>query len=121
MDVDGAGVVGRHFIVIPKIIGEPRIGFGDRDKVARAFGSNTIAPELARQPHLIDARRLVEQCTHFIADAWVIHIDMRHLVIGDRKGTRATAVESFATEFIFEREPTFLPKQSIQMHRSAYR
>ena len=121
MDVDGARVVGRDFIIIPKVISEPRIGLGDRDQVPCPFGGHTITPEFARQPHLIDARRLIEHGTHFIADAWIVHINMRDLVIGDRKGTRATAVESFAAEFIFEREPTFLPKQTIQVHRSAHR
>ena len=120
VDIDGAGVVGRERVVVPEVIGEPRVRLGDGDEIpARVRWPMPRTPGFRGRADLVDARRVFQQRADFVADRGIVHINMGDLVIGHGEGAAAAAIECLAAEFVLEREPAFRAEQAVEVDRPA--
>ena len=95
VDVDGPREVRRAVVIKPAVIREPTAGVGNGDEVAGA----QVIETGQRPPHaaenLFDTLDAAEHIVHILQNRPVVHIDMRHLVVGDRERPAAARIEHF--------------------------
>src|SRR5689334_1487012 len=116
MDIDAAREVRRKCIVQPVIIGKPDIFFGEHDQIAGAF---VIEPDeflffsiiyKAHSGIVFNVR------SNVVFDAAVVQIDMGDLMICQREGSAATAIERLESKLVFDCDPASTSKNAVQVN-----
>ena len=69
---------------------------------------------------LADSRGGLQQRAHVMHQGGVLHIHVRHLMVGDGEDLAATQVDGFAAEFVLDADPAFLAEDAVQVHRAVH-
>ncbi len=70
--------------------------------------------------HALDPRQRLHKGLHFRQHLSPLHIDMRHLVIGDGERGRRTRVELLPPELIAHLDEAGLAQRAIDVHRPGH-
>ena len=74
-----------------------------------------------RRPYFRYAGLTFQERAYGAFQGWIIHINMRHLMIGNCKNPARPGVKQFAPQFFLYRQPAAFAKQPVKMNRHVHR